>query len=562
MAHRFNSDEWFVWEQNASPMLLTMTVNPAFNELRQYLGSCLFNSVIVYEHDDADNYQARWLFRFDEGRIIGQKMLDMLLCPSYASSFNTGVQVTEERVVKKANELWKNREAYSLDDVIVVFEEFLQRYYDYYKLGWFTEPVQWHIEHLISGYMKKHYKGDIPLAEATKALFVTESESFTIGIIRSLYECAKAFDEILANDKSLQELVTLAQNDVDGQNRVVDYVFASGEATLDSLLEKLRDHSDKYHWKSNNYFATKFVSPRDVLSEMIEKSHFDNDGISNYYANMIATIVETKAKQLEVKAQIFGALPSHYRNLVGLSNSIGSVLIDNRKRTIMLSNSVFDSLLAIVAKATSSSLEDIHLLIPQELRSFIDDPTAYQERFEERRKLFVCVQTDFPVVEELIKGIDASSEESVLSWRVPAMTEPYIAEGIVAEETLSKLNQTMNLFGCEAERGNSLHGVVAFYDPSDAVVEGVVRVIRNPKSERLLDGEILVAPSTTPDYLSAINKCKAIITDWGSQTSHAAIVSRELKKSCIIGTNYASQLLKTGQKVRLDFGAGSIEVME
>ncbi|MDR2720365.1 MAG: hypothetical protein LBC03_06155, partial [Nitrososphaerota archaeon] len=87
MNKRYNSDEWFVWEQNASPMLLVMTVNPAFNELRKYFGSCLFNSIIIFEHDDAKNYQAKWLFRFDEGRILGQKMLDMLLCPSYFASF-------------------------------------------------------------------------------------------------------------------------------------------------------------------------------------------------------------------------------------------------------------------------------------------------------------------------------------------------------------------------------------------------------------------------------------------------------------------------------------------
>lgn len=561
MAHRFNSDEWFVWEQNASPMLLTMTVNPAFNELREYLGTCLFNSVIVYEHDDAGNYQARWLFRFDEGRILGQKMLDMLLCPSYSSSFNTGVQVAEERLMKKATEIWDNIEKYSFNETVNVFEEFLQRYYDYYKLGWFTEPVQWHIEHLLSNYMKKHYKGEVPVNEATKALFVTESESFTVGIIRDLYECAKVFDKLLLGDKYLRELV-LNNRAPDFKKSVVDYVFSCKNAEYELLLQKLKAHADKYHWKNNNYFATTYVAPKNILFDMIDENHIGNAGIAEYYSNMIATITDSKAKQLANKAQVFADLPAHYKNLVGISNSIGSVLIDNRKKNIMMSNAVFDALLNIIAKETDCTLTDIHLLIPQELRNFIADPSAYRERFVERRKLFLCVQTDFPVVDELIEGIDASSEESILAWRIPAMTEPFIAEGQVAEDTLKKINHTMNLFDSSESLNNNLQGIAAFYDSNDAVVEGIVRVIRNPKIEQLAEGEILVAPSTTPDYLNAINKCKAIITDWGSQTSHAAIVSRELKKPCIIGTNFASQMLKTGQKVRINFNGGIIEVIK
>jgi phosphohistidine swiveling domain-containing protein len=518
------------------------------------------NTLVLFEHDDSKNYQAKWIFRLDEGRILGQKMLDMLLCQSYLVSFNAGVQIAEERLLKKSNEILKEFKKYTLDKTIGIFDELLLLYYDYYKRGWFTEPVQWHTEYIISNYVTKHYKGDVPIAESIKALLVTGEESFTIGIIRDLFECSKVFDDALANDQHLQELIK--QKNMNFQNNVVEYIFSSGKSVFGVLLSKLQEHSDKFHWKKNNYFATSFISPKDVLFELIEEANFDHNGVSKHYSNLITTIDEAKSKQLSIKSQVFADLPPYYQSIVNISNSIGSVLIDTRKKNIMISNSAFDALLSIVSKETNFSLEDIHMLIPQELRSFVDDPSAYYERFKERRNLFLCLQTDFPIVDELIESIDTSTEESILSWHVSPTAEPYIAEGAVAEKVLEKINLTMNLYDNSNKQKKNLNGVVAFYDEREVIIEGVVRIIRNPKSEQLLDGEILVAPSTTPDYINAINKCKAIITDWGGQTSHAAIVSRELKKSCIIGTNIASHVLKTGQKIKIDFNSGNIEIIE
>ena len=57
------------------------------------------------------------------------------------------------------------------------------------------------------------------------------------------------------------------------------------------------------------------------------------------------------------------------------------------------------------------------------------------------------------------------------------------------------------------------------------------------------EGEILVTGMTIPDFLPAMKKAAAIVTDQGGQTSHAAIVSRELGVPCIVGTKNASKIL-------------------
>jgi phosphoenolpyruvate synthase/pyruvate phosphate dikinase len=143
------------------------------------------------------------------------------------------------------------------------------------------------------------------------------------------------------------------------------------------------------------------------------------------------------------------------------------------------------------------------------------------------------------------------------------MIDPYIAEGENANRIINQLNPLLNfLKSSDVESGDQVHGVVIYFDPDQPIVEGIVRVIKDPKVESLRSGEILVAPSTTPDYMDAIRRSKAIVTDWGGQTSHAAITSRELSKPCIIGTNFASQILKTGDKVRISFPKATVEVLK
>ena len=78
----------------------------------------------------------------------------------------------------------------------------------------------------------------------------------------------------------------------------------------------------------------------------------------------------------------------------------------------------------------------------------------------------------------------------------------------------------------------------------------------------LLPGEILVSPMTTPDFIPAMRKAGAIITDEGGITCHAAIVSRELKKPCIIGTRIATKILKNGDYVKVNATNGIIRIIK
>lgn len=89
------------------------------------------------------------------------------------------------------------------------------------------------------------------------------------------------------------------------------------------------------------------------------------------------------------------------------------------------------------------------------------------------------------------------------------------------------------------------------------ITEGRARVIRSVRDiKKFKSGEVLVTTMTDPDWEPIMKIAKAIITDKGSRTSHAAIVSRELGIPCIVGTQNATQKIKNDEKITVDCSTG------
>jgi pyruvate,water dikinase len=91
------------------------------------------------------------------------------------------------------------------------------------------------------------------------------------------------------------------------------------------------------------------------------------------------------------------------------------------------------------------------------------------------------------------------------------------------------------------------------------LVVGRVRLIASPKDGgQLQAGEVLVAPMTNPDWVPTIRRAAALVTDGGGMTCHAAIVARELRLPCIVGTRSATKVLRDGELVTVDGAAGKV----
>ncbi|MDB5204656.1 MAG: phosphoenolpyruvate synthase, partial [Candidatus Taylorbacteria bacterium] len=94
-----------------------------------------------------------------------------------------------------------------------------------------------------------------------------------------------------------------------------------------------------------------------------------------------------------------------------------------------------------------------------------------------------------------------------------------------------------------------LQGTSAFR----GLVRGVVKIVISSNDfKKVNQGDILVTSTTRPDYIKVMEKAGAFVTNEGGMLSHAAILAREMKKPCVIGTKVATKVLKDGDLVEVD----------
>lgn len=123
---------------------------------------------------------------------------------------------------------------------------------------------------------------------------------------------------------------------------------------------------------------------------------------------------------------------------------------------------------------------------------------------------------------------------------------------------IQKMLKMFRLLGDE-EKIKDISGRVA----SKGTASGKVVIVKGVKDlAKVREGDILVAVTTHPDYVSAMRKVAAIVTDEGGITSHAAIVSREFGIPCIVGTKSATHLLNDGDRVEVDAIEGRVKILK
>ena len=109
-----------------------------------------------------------------------------------------------------------------------------------------------------------------------------------------------------------------------------------------------------------------------------------------------------------------------------------------------------------------------------------------------------------------------------------------------------------------SEQATELRGFPA----AKGVAEGVARVITSvTEISQVRPGEILVCGGTTTEWTPVFGIIKACVCDTGGSLTHAAIVSREYGIPCVVGTAVATQAIKTGDRVRVDGRAGTVQVL-
>jgi len=167
----------------------------------------------------------------------------------------------------------------------------------------------------------------------------------------------------------------------------------------------------------------------------------------------------------------------------------------------------------------------------------------------------------FEELEELVRNgtkLSTSQLKKRRQFRVMVQIHGEI-EFFYNKKDISTLRSFLRPVATISRNVTEISGVVA----SRGIAKGFVKIVRKSKDvKRVQEGDILVTPMTNPDFMPALRRCAAIVTDQGGITSHAAIVARELNIPCVCGTQIATQVLKDGKLVEVDANKGVVKILK
>ncbi|WP_266081937.1 PEP/pyruvate-binding domain-containing protein [Haladaptatus caseinilyticus] len=114
----------------------------------------------------------------------------------------------------------------------------------------------------------------------------------------------------------------------------------------------------------------------------------------------------------------------------------------------------------------------------------------------------------------------------------------------------------------QAEKKTVSDGTLVGTGVSAGIVEGVARVIRDPKVATVEHGEILVAPSTDPGWTPLFLNAAGLVSEVGGSVSHGALVAREYGLPAVVSVLEATKKIQTGQYIRIDGTQGTVELLD
>ncbi|MBU0649047.1 hypothetical protein KJ969_03030, partial [Patescibacteria group bacterium] len=346
-----------------------------------------------------------------------------------------------------------------------------------------------------------------PVSIVLKDYIEDELKNYVHGqadVLRQANDLLETYHNSLLEEEELSRLKILQKI----INKKIKLTNIEGD---EEILNDIRRHQKNFYWIKNNYKkATEldidyFIkSIKELSLEDLKKLDFDKTS-------------DIKNK----KQKILDPIKSERLNTLSRIADEFAHLHDNRKKWMLIYQAYLWKLLSEFAKRKNLNKEQIGWYTPEELEENIKLDI---EQIKNRKKLTVLLYE--------------RGKKSLLT-------------GLAARDWKNKLI-------IENKNIAELKGMVAY----PGKVKGTVKVLSSVREiDKLKQGEILVTSNTTPDYVPAMKKAIAFLTEKGGITSHAAIVSREMRKPCIVGINDISDILKDNDEVEVDADNGVVKIL-
>jgi phosphohistidine swiveling domain-containing protein len=286
-------------------------------------------------------------------------------------------------------------------------------------------------------------------------------------------------------------------------------------------MELLTRHQNDFFWIHNNYVDA-YVLSVEYFNEELDKMLKMDTTLISLLEKIQGTPKENKLNK--IKYWDFVLQDKELAFLLTVSEDF-TKWQDDRKKATLWTMHYGSLILSEICKRVGVSLHLIKYMSPREVsKIFINTPS--EELLNERKKNSVFYWDKDG--HEVLTGKDADE----------------IRDAILKVRDFSDINDFRGMTACMGK------------------ISGRVKIVKSVKEiGKVEQGDILVAVMTRPDYVPAMKKAAAIVTDEGGITSHAAIVSREMKIPCIIGTKMATKVLKDGDLVEVNANHGMVKII-
>ncbi len=287
-------------------------------------------------------------------------------------------------------------------------------------------------------------------------------------------------------------------------------------------LVRLQQLEKKFHWIRNNYYHVHYISAKEFYAEVnriIIEANNNRRSISALLAEKEQELREIRKSRQNLVRKL--RVSPFLNNLLEIT-WLFTKWKDVRKSGVYIGMYHYDRFLRELAKRTRYSKNDVCFLVFDEIKELLfNRKNVSSEIYQRKKRCFFSVTS---------KG--------------------YFLVGGKQADAYFSLNKNP-----DPHNYVEIRGVVA----CTGYARGRVKIIKKTDQMKQFKlGEILVTNQTTPEFLPIMKKASAIITDQGGITSHAAVISRELGKPCIIGTKIATSCLMDGEMVEVDANNGVI----
>ncbi|MBU0536588.1 MAG: hypothetical protein KKE20_06490 [Nanoarchaeota archaeon] len=360
-------------------------------------------------------------------------------------------------------------------------------------------------EEIKKAYEKSDLSKDKRFAEVFSILTAPVHRSFINEAEVSLFRVAQAIEKEKLKDVFRHKDPKYILNELKGKR----------------ALQLLQEHQQNFFWIKNNYVSTFIITLEELVIEI--KKLFDLGIDLQKDAEKIehTPVINKQDKEDMMKSIKLG---KELKILIKISEDF-TYWQDERKKSTMWNMHYFSSILKELSRRVGLDIEDMKYMTCREVSIIFEHaPTAAE--LQARRKNGVYYWDE--------EGIDALHSKEADEVR----------QKVLGSQDMSDVDDFRGLTACTGK------------------AVGHVKILKSATEiNKIEPGDILVAVMTRPDYVPAMKKAAAIVTDEGGITSHAAIVSRELGIPCIIGTKIATKVLKEGQLVEVNANHGWVKII-